>query len=1105
MDYKILLGAEVKTKDIEAGVKKYNKPLELRVIPNMKSLETALKGYKPVINVNTKLSTKGITEAIRNYQAKNNIKVGVEPDLTGVDTKIESYVAKPLRVQVELNWTGVKGQIANPTENLGKVKLDAELNTSAVSDAVKNFNKENSAAKIKVGVEPDFSEVNTKISNYEVKSKLQIHPKLLVGEITKDIKEYQANNPEQYILLNAKLKDQALNTEINNYKSQRKVPIDLTLGNASDFDTKVSQKLKAYQTVPVEIPVRLKPATSGFDSQITKKLVKVEAELAPDAINRAIEGHKPTSKMPVEVRLVQPKDINAQVRSLVKPTESFDVGIKLDEATINASISSFKPTAMLDIQPNLILEDIDRQITAYVPKAKIKVDVQVNDGNIGSVGNGRQDIQTVRIARGNSDATRAYREMSNIANRLDARKTRLANLNLKTTKTQQDIQEIAELTRQIENLEGRYRDLHKTFSSQFDAVQLDALRIKLETIEEKLSLIKSRALEAEAGLEKVSTGSKNTNVADNAPVGSSSATNVSDVANALDVSDVVEKFREVDIVITATNNQINNLKSALNEVGFNSSSVESIGEEFRNLGVTVTNVTTKLNKDGSVRLTVKGLDQFKNVVTYVNNIGSDGSLGNWSETISSDVNKVTENFNRLKSLIKDIGNLKLDRIKTNDPDEISRLTQEIDKLQKEYDELYASASSAFKPNQLQQLENMAKSANTAVEELQSNLTEAINAKLVGSGSGLSQFDNEIGEATSRFNQLTNQTVPLKTALDGLEAAFQRVKEASKSGNQEELILANREYEAALKSVNTQLEINERAQRESVEAQKLIDDRAGFQAKIDAWLTKNSAAAKQFGAQLRSLQAQAENCDRVTLDHLEREFKQIDKEAEAAGKRMQSFGDRLKLQVQRYGAYFSVATLVMRGVQAARSMFEQVKLIDSAMTELKKVTDETDASYNKFLSSAASKAKELGTTIDGLVSSTADFARLGYGFEDAQELAEVANIYAVVGDEIEGIDEATKSLISTLAAFKNEASGISDADFAMDIIDKFNEVANNFAISSGGIGEAMERSASSLRAANNTIDESIALVTAANTVVQHPEAVGTAFKTISMRIKIHCPQ
>lgn len=42
--------------------------------------------------------------------------------------------------------------------------------------------------------------------------------------------------------------------------------------------------------------------------------------------------------------------------------------------------------------------------------------------------------------------------------------------------------------------------------------------------------------------------------------------------------------------------------------------------------------------------------------------------------------------------------------------------------------------------------------------------------------------------------------------------------------------------------------------------------------------------------------------------------------------------------------------------------------------------------------------------------------------------------------------------------------------------------NNFAITSAGIGEALQRSASALYEAGNTIDESIGLVTAANSVV-----------------------
>ena len=60
--------------------------------------------------------------------------------------------------------------------------------------------------------------------------------------------------------------------------------------------------------------------------------------------------------------------------------------------------------------------------------------------------------------------------------------------------------------------------------------------------------------------------------------------------------------------------------------------------------------------------------------------------------------------------------------------------------------------------------------------------------------------------------------------------------------------------------------------------------------------------------------------------------------------------------------------------------------------------------------------------------------------------------------------------------------------------------NNFAISSTGIGEALQRSASALYEGGNTIDEAIGLITAANSVVQNPEQVGTALKTLTLRLR-----
>lgn len=60
--------------------------------------------------------------------------------------------------------------------------------------------------------------------------------------------------------------------------------------------------------------------------------------------------------------------------------------------------------------------------------------------------------------------------------------------------------------------------------------------------------------------------------------------------------------------------------------------------------------------------------------------------------------------------------------------------------------------------------------------------------------------------------------------------------------------------------------------------------------------------------------------------------------------------------------------------------------------------------------------------------------------------------------------------------------------------------NNFAISSTGIGDALQRSAAALSAAGNTMEQSIGLVTAMNAVIQNPESVGTTMKTLTMFLR-----
>lgn len=182
-------------------------------------------------------------------------------------------------------------------------------------------------------------------------------------------------------------------------------------------------------------------------------------------------------------------------------------------------------------------------------------------------------------------------------------------------------------------------------------------------------------------------------------------------------------------------------------------------------------------------------------------------------------------------------------------------------------------------------------------------------------------------------------------------------------------------------------------------------------------------------------------------------------------------------------YLSMTMSIHRILSEVRKGIQYVREIDDALVELRKVTDETQKTYDKFLQTAAKTGEKLGATISDVTRATATFAKLGYAMSDASEMAEAALVYKNVGDNIASAEDAADSIISTLKGFNKE-----NLD-AMSIVDRFNEVGNRFAITSQGIGEALKLSASALSEGGNTLDESIGIITAANEVVNDPSSVG----------------
>ena len=75
------------------------------------------------------------------------------------------------------------------------------------------------------------------------------------------------------------------------------------------------------------------------------------------------------------------------------------------------------------------------------------------------------------------------------------------------------------------------------------------------------------------------------------------------------------------------------------------------------------------------------------------------------------------------------------------------------------------------------------------------------------------------------------------------------------------------------------------------------------------------------------------------------------------------------------SYLTYTTSIYRLISVVRQGITYVKEIDSAMTELRKVTDETEETYAKFLDTASKTASKVGSTTKEVVSSTADWARL----------------------------------------------------------------------------------------------------------------------------------
>ena len=505
--------------------------------------------------------------------------------------------------------------------------------------------------------------------------------------------------------------------------------------------------------------------------------------------------------------------------------------------------------------------------------------------------------------------------------------------------------------------------------------------------------------------------------------------------------------------------------------------------------------------DSVVRDELTNLDVLSGYLIHLKNDIED--VSNIFKGISLNIPDINGDTNEVTKFIKSLSGLKDERIDLkliNVFDKLDEFAKAINTIKIDDNSIISSINNLL--NKSKELENLAtilKSTKKEIEEITKNTSNKQNEPKNYKDTYYDKLNSTLSSAKSDIAYLEKKGKNTEEYVIKFKDTY---KELLDLQDNEMDFVSEDDYKRLLKIIDVLNQIKKEA---SLSENKAVNEKSiqKYLGQINDILSKNTSLKfkkTEVYQELIDLKEAFESFDtskpqneldelgQKTLEVITR-FKGLDESLKGGGF-LRNFTHRLAdMNAKFFAQYFSFQDMI----RYAREAFNVIQELNIQMVELAKVSEQSLSQIEADFNSYANTAKELGATISDTISATADWARMGYNVPDAKQLAEVALLYKNVGDGID-ITAANQSLISTLQGYQMQA------DEAEHIVDVFNEVANNYAIDTAGIGEALQRSAASLDAANTSLEQSVALVTAANTVVQNPESVGTTFKTLSARLR-----
>lgn len=217
--------------------------------------------------------------------------------------------------------------------------------------------------------------------------------------------------------------------------------------------------------------------------------------------------------------------------------------------------------------------------------------------------------------------------------------------------------------------------------------------------------------------------------------------------------------------------------------------------------------------------------------------------------------------------------------------------------------------------------------------------------------------------------------------------------------------------------------------------------------------------------------------------------------DVANKGATSIYDQMANQINRrvqavidYGAAMRLVNSLPRTLQKIVGITKQ---LDSALTNIRVVTGYTREETQGLIKGYTELAGQLGMTTQQVTTSANEWLRQGYSIASVNELITATAQLSALG-QIE-MGQSVQYLTSLVKGFKLEVSQASDAVSVLTKLDQ------QYAVSAGGIAEALAQTASSARLAGLSLEEVASYVTViGETTQQSMSSVGHAMRTIIAR-------